>query len=52
MKNPISKKIEECIALVQELKPKDRSPKDRAYAIIKTQLELILAFCEKIENGS
>lgn len=52
MNTPISDKIEECIDLVQKLRPKDRSPKDRYYAIVKTQLELILAFCEKIENGS
>lgn len=47
---PISNKIEECIKLVVQLKPNDRSPKDRAYAIIKTQLELLLPFVQKIET--
>lgn len=42
--------IEECIALVKTEKPNDRSPLDRAYAIIKTQLELLLPFVRDIET--
>lgn len=38
--------LEEALRKIEEEKPNDRSEKDRKYAIAKTDLEKLIAYCD------